>query len=297
MFFSLQDLSGDEAGHLQAAGALPSILKIICNIILTSGRLRTSERGVSCYEGLMSERMYTDLSPWWPLLSPPEEYEEEAAIYLKLLLEHTPRPRTLLELGSGGGHNASHLKRAFDAVTLVDRAPGMLAVSRALNPELVHVQADLRDVRLGTVFDAVFIHDAISHMITRDDLRRAFSTASQHTKPGGIVLIAPDETKERFAPGTSSGGSDEPTTRRGIRFLEWSHDPDPDDEQISVDYVYLIREADGSVHSVHDRHTGGLFARQVWLDLLDEAGFDARSEVFEHSELERGYELFVGMRR
>ncbi len=246
---------------------------------------------------LMSERMYTDLASWWPLLSPPEEYAEEASIYLDILLGHSPRPRTLLELGSGGGHNASRMKHAFAQVTLVDRAPGMLEVSRALNPDAVHVQGDLRDVRLGTLFDAVFIHDAICHMLTRDDLRRALHTAAAHTKAGGIVLVAPDETKERFVAETSCGGTDDPVTGRGIRYLEWSYDPDPNDEQITVEYSYLLRQEDGTVSVVHDRHAGGLFPRQVWLDLLEEAGFNARSEVFDHSELEAGYELFIGTRR
>ncbi len=58
--------------------------------------------------------MYGDLAEWWPLLSPPEEYAEEAAIYQRALLSHARRPlRTLLELGSGGGNNASHLKARF----------------------------------------------------------------------------------------------------------------------------------------------------------------------------------------
>lgn len=40
----------------------------------------------------------------------------------------------MLELGSGGGNNASHLKR-HAAMTLVEPAPGMRTVSAALNPD------------------------------------------------------------------------------------------------------------------------------------------------------------------
>ena len=80
-------------------------------------------------------RLYRELAPWWPLLSPAEEYLEEATFYRELLEAacQTP-PRTLLELGSGGGNNASHLKEQL-ALTLVDRSPEMLSLSRALNPE------------------------------------------------------------------------------------------------------------------------------------------------------------------
>ena len=94
-------------------------------------------------------RMYNELAEWWPLLSPPAEYAEEAGIYQRALISHAGRPlRTLLELGSGGGNNASHLKARF-TLTLVELSPGMLAVSRRLNPDCEHVQGDMRTVRLG----------------------------------------------------------------------------------------------------------------------------------------------------
>ncbi len=81
-------------------------------------------------------RLYDELASWWPLLSAPAEYAEEAEFYRKALVDACDRPpRSLLELGSGGGNNASHLKAHFDEMTLVDCSPAMLAVSRTLNPE------------------------------------------------------------------------------------------------------------------------------------------------------------------
>jgi SAM-dependent methyltransferase len=249
------------------------------------------------WETRMTERMYTDLASYWPLLSPLDEYVEEASVYRKILCRHEPRPRTLLELGAGGGHNAFHMKGGFSEVTLVDRSPGMLEVSRKLNPELVHVEGDMRDVRLGQLFDAVFVHDAICYMTSRDDLQSALATAAAHTRPGGILLVAPDETKERFESSTSCGGSDDPEGRRGVRYLEWVYDPDPTHDLITSEYAYLLRAEDGTTTSVYERHYGGLFARQTWLDLLEEVGFDARSEIVDHDDIEGGHELFIGTRR
>src|SRR5690606_694113 len=101
---------------------------------------------------------------WWPLLSPAEEYVEEAAFYALVLQAYSRDPvESLLELGSGGGNNASHLKHKF-RLTLVDSSPQMLAVSRTLNPECDHIEGDMRTLRLGREFDAVFVHDAICYM-------------------------------------------------------------------------------------------------------------------------------------
>lgn len=240
-------------------------------------------------------RLYSELASWWPLLSSPADYAEEAAVYERILLAACERPaRTLLELGSGGGNNASYLKARFETL-LVDRAPGMLDVSRALNPECQHIEGDMRSVRLGRSFDCVFVHDAVVYMTTEEDLRRAIETAFVHCAPGGAALFAPDHVRENFRPSTDHGGHDrEPA---GLRYLEWTWDPDPGDTSYVVDYAYLLREPDGSVRVEHDRHIEGLFARADWLRLLSDVGFQANVVPFEHSEVEAGTcELFVARR-
>ena len=84
--------------------------------------------------------LYDDLACWFPLLSAPEDYAEEASAYLHALVDALGGPPgTLLELGSGAGSNASHLKRHV-ACTLVDLSPAMLEVSRRLNPECEHAE-------------------------------------------------------------------------------------------------------------------------------------------------------------
>jgi SAM-dependent methyltransferase len=243
----------------------------------------------------MELRMYRELAGWWPLLSAPETYAEEAAIYRRVLVETCQRPpRTVLELGSGGGNNASHLKAHFQ-LTLVDLSPGMLEVSRALNPECEHLQGDMRTVRLDRVFDAVFVHDAVNYMTTIEDLRKVMETAFVHCRPGGGALFAPDHLRENFRTGTDHGGHDR--GGRGVRYLEWTWDPDPLDSTFLVDYAYLLRDSDGSVRVEHDRHLEGLFPRATWLGLLEEVGFRPRAVPVEHSELEPGtYELLAATR-
>jgi SAM-dependent methyltransferase len=240
----------------------------------------------------MTGRLYTDLAAWWPLMSAPVDYGEEAAFYQRMLEEaggHSAR--TLLELGSGGGNNASHLKARIDLV-LVEPAPGMLEVSRALNPECEHLQGDMRTVRLDRHFDAVFVHDAVVYMTSEADLRQAIDTAWVHCKPGGAALFAPDHLRETFQPSTDHGGHDGPD--RGLRYLSWTWDPDPADTTYVVDYAYLMRDVDGSMRVEKDRHVEGLFARAEWLRFLSDAGFKPRAVMFDHSELEPGtYEIFV----
>jgi SAM-dependent methyltransferase len=244
----------------------------------------------------MSEelRMYSDLAPWWHLLSVPEDYADEAAFYRKLMLECARgEVRRVLELGSGGGNNASHLKAHFE-MTLVDRSSGMQAMSRKLNPECEHVPGDMRDVRLGREFDAVFVHDAVSYITSEEDLRRVMETAAVHCRVGGAVVFCPDYVRETFKPGTSHGGHD--GDGRAMRYLEWVTDPDPNDSTYTVDYAFVLREEDGSVRVEHDRHVEGLFSTEDWLRLMREAGFEGRTAELPLEEGEPGWQIFAGVK-
>ena len=242
-------------------------------------------------------RMYRDLAPWFHLITAPADYKEEAAFYSRVLIEHCRRrPRHVLELGSGGGNNASHMKKRFE-MTLVDLSPGMLRLSKTINPELEHRQGDMRTVRLGCEFDAVFIHDAIMYMTTEDDLRQSIETAYAHTKPGGCALFVPDCTRETFREKTRQGGHDDRASRRSVRFVEWTWDPDLADTTYNVEFAYLLRDARGRIRALRDRHTFGVFPKRTWLRLIRGAGFEAFAVPFVHSEVPPGYTVFVGKKR
>jgi SAM-dependent methyltransferase len=241
-------------------------------------------------------RLYTELSSWWPVMSSPANYDEEAEIYREAIEQTAAQPvRTVLELGCGGGNNAFHLKPHYE-MTLTDLAPGMLDVSRALNPECEHVPGDMRTIRLERLFDAVFIHDAIGYMATEKDLLAALTTAFVHCRPGGPALFVPDDTRETFRPHTSHGGHD--VGDRSFRYLEWSFDPDPDDTETTTAFAYLMREGKGPVEYVTEEHHSGLFPRTTWLRLIEEAGFSPLTRPYRHSELQPEIErdLFLGLR-
>jgi SAM-dependent methyltransferase len=236
-------------------------------------------------------RLYSELADWFYLLTAPASYVQEADFYRRLLLEACDEPlRTVLELGSGGGNNASHLKRHFE-LTLVDRSPQMVELSRSLNPECRHLVGDMRNVRLGEEFDAVFVHDAIAYITTEDDLAATIVTAAEHVRPGGAVLFVPDFVRERFEPRTQHGGHD--GEGRALRYLEWAWDPDPSDTTYVSDFAYLLREG-GEVRCVQDRHVCGLFPCATWLQLIERTGLEASRIVAPPDEEPAGAELFVG---
>ncbi len=239
-------------------------------------------------------RIYGDLAPWFHLLTAPTDYAVEAERYRTLILEEVPDARTLLELGSGGGNNASHLKEHF-ACTLADVSPQMLTLSRELNPDCEHVLGDMRTLRLGRTFDAVFVHDAVMYLTTEDDLRSCMETAFAHTRPGGVTVFVPDDTRETFEARTDHGGHDG-DDGRALRYLEWTHPPDAGGTTFTVDYVVLLVEPGQESRVVHDRHAHGLFPQHTWLHLLEGAGFTTRLVPGDPADEDASQPIFLGRR-
>jgi len=217
--------------------------------------------------------MYSDLAPWFHLLTHPSDYTDEAAFVSRVADEVVEgAARTLLELGSGGGNNASHLKKRFEC-TLTDISPEMLALSATLNPECEHIEGDMRTLRLGRTFDVVFIHDAISYLTTEEDLHAAIETAFVHVRPGGVVILTPDATTEIFKPHTDHGGHDG-EDGRSLRYLEWTHAAEPSASTYVTDYAIIARGPGDELRVVHDRHTLGVFPEATWKRLIAETGLE-----------------------
>jgi len=236
--------------------------------------------------------MYRELAPFFPVITPPEDYIEEGEYVAQVIKNTSPiEARTLLDLGCGGGNDDFAMKKHFK-ITGMDVSPEMLKLAKKLNPEAEYVKGDMRFARLKKSFDAVTIFDSINYMVTRDDLKAAFDTAHAHLKPGGVLVTIAEVNKERFAQNrtrcmTNVKGDTE------ITFIENFYDPDPRDTSYEATFVYLIRSK-GKLKIETDRHLCGVFPLATWIDLLREAGFKVNQMALNVSDPEaRSYPLFI----
>jgi hypothetical protein len=242
---------------------------------------------------MQTPRLYGDLAHLWPILSPPDHYVPEAEI-LRAQIDRafgTERERKLqlLELGVGGGHTLVHLAPEFD-VTGVDLSPQMLRNCADLVPGARLVQGDMRSVRLGSRFDVVLLHDAADYLLSRQDVRAALETMAAHLRPGGLGLVAPTYDSETFEPHqTEHDEQSSPDGSLHLAYLSYVHDPDPSDHLFEMVLVYVINDHN-HVEVIEDRHTCGLFSRELWLEEMHGAGIAA--EIRD----EEVWTLFAGRR-
>lgn len=228
-------------------------------------------------------RLYDDLAYLWPLLSPPEDYAEEAATILSLALEHLPAERfaaghrpTLLELGAGGGHTLVHLANRFDC-TAVDLSEPMLANCRSLVPSAETLRGDMRTLRLDASFDLVLVHDAIDYMATEADTRAAVATAAAHVRPGGLAIIAPTYLADDFEDGDHESDHRADGDLR-LTYLGYARRSPSREHGLDLHLVYVI-DRGGEVEVVHDAHRCGLFPRDRWTHWLGASGLTVIGEL------------------
>lgn len=244
-------------------------------------------------------KLYSTLAPWYRLLTPLEDYAEEAAVFRGLLLEVLGPPPAgerwrLLELGAGAGHNAHYLSDTF-ALTLTDRSAEMLALAAEVCPGARLLVGDMRDLRLEERFDAVFVHDAVSYLVTEEEVRAMLATARAHLRPGGALLVCPDYVEESFEPEEEIDGGEDGA--RALRCLSWVFRA-PGVPGYLVDHVFVLREGLEPPTVVQERHHEGLHARAAWVRMIEEAGFRwAGPRAWRAEGVARDLEVFLARAR
>jgi SAM-dependent methyltransferase len=238
-------------------------------------------------------RLYGEFADWYYLLTHPDDYEEEAGIFHRTFEEHTRIPiKTMLELGAGGGANALYLKRHY-AMTLTDLSERMLAQSKTTNPDCRHIVGDMRTLRLGELFDAVFLHDAVAYMTTEDELRDAIETVAAHLRTGAMAVIVPDDIADTYAPSTSDGGHT--IGDRSLHYTQEHGELRPDSTVVEVRFTYTFREG-GTERTEEDVHLTGVFPLATWTRLISEAGLEPLVLPYVHSEVDHEMTIFVAFK-
>jgi cyclopropane fatty-acyl-phospholipid synthase-like methyltransferase len=109
--------------------------------------------------------------------------------WLDRFVARLPAGGSILDLGCGMGEPVARylIGRGF-AVTGVDSAPSLIAMSKARFPAHEWIATDMRMLDLGRRFDGLIAWHSFFHL-TPDDQRPMFARFAAHVKRGGPLMF------------------------------------------------------------------------------------------------------------
>lgn len=217
-----------------------------------------------------------------------KDYRKECAELVARIRSRCPDARTLLDVACGTGRHLEHLSRDFACVGL-DRDREMLRMAALRCPDMRFVEADMVDFDVGEHFDVVTcLFSSIGYVREPAALMRAIGTMAAHVEPGGVLIVEPSFSPEKFVAGGVHGVFVDTDELLAVRMNTSSRE----DDVAVLDMHYLIG-ADGVISHARERHVLGLFTAEQYRRAFTGAGLDVEAE--EHGLIGRG--LLIGTRR
>lgn len=184
-----------------------------------------------------------------------KNYGEEAEKIRATIRSVHPGAKTILDVACGTAEHAKYLKKDFQ-IDGLDRGPDFLEVAKAKNPECGYFEADMMSFDLGRKYDVVMtLFSSIGYVLTEENLGRTLACFAKHLNPGGVVIVEPWLTPDRWNPGKPFMFTiDEPAfkvcrmniteTKNGHSYFKW----------------HFLVSRPGEMKHFTEEHTLGLFS-------------------------------------
>lgn len=206
----------------------------------------------------------------YDLIYSKKDYETEANQIAEIIKENCESGgNDLLEAACGTGTYMALLKDRFN-VEGFDLSSQQVEGAKSKLPGVRIEVADMTDFNMDKQYDAVVcLFSSIGYVQTPERLDRAIEALGRHIKPGGVLIVEPWLSKEKFIPGhvsiESSENDNMAVSRMGVSSVEGN---------VSVlSMHHMVGTSEGVEHFVEE-HRLGMFSDQDFTNAYESAGLD-----------------------
>ncbi|MGY2132723.1 class I SAM-dependent DNA methyltransferase [Hymenobacter sp. HD11105] len=211
--------------------------------------------------------MFTKTAEYYDALYHFKDYEAACNALHSLIQQCSPHAKSLLDVACGTGKHLAFLQQHYACAGL-DLNPELLAVAHKRCPMLPLHEGDMTDFQLPHTFDVVVcLFSSIGYVQTVENLRKAVACFTRHLNPGGLLVIEPWITPEKYwVDRITANFVDEPNLK-----IAWMYTSQLRGLTSVFDINYLVGTEAG-VSSFTESHVMGLWTDAEYRDAIEAVG-------------------------
>jgi SAM-dependent methyltransferase len=207
-----------------------------------------------------------------------KDYRSEAAAIAELVRQRNPHATTLLDVACGTGNHLAVMRSYFAYVEGLELSDDMRQRAAAKLPGVPIHAGDMRNFSLKRRFDVVTcLFSSISHVAGMSELCDTVGMLCAHLNEGGVLILEPWFTDDRFRPMVSTVRCDS----GGRAIVRMSHADRAGRGHSKVTMNYLTGDI-GGIKFFSEEHVISLFSEDEYLGALRAAGMQDISVVAGH---------------
>jgi ubiquinone/menaquinone biosynthesis C-methylase UbiE len=230
--------------------------------------------------------MFTSSAKFYDALYRSKDYAAASQRIRTLIQQHNPNAKTLLDVGCGTGKHLELLRGHYECEGL-DLNSSLLEIAAERCPDVPLHQANMIDFSLNRKFDAITcLFSSIAYVRTKDNLDRTLATMTRHLRPGGVVIVEPWFSPDRYWTGrVTNHFVEDPELKIASMYTN-----DPPENRISILNIHYLVGTPAGIDRFEERHELGLFTDKEYMSAFEKVNLN----VIRDEEGLFGRGLFVG---